>query len=86
MTGDEDLIFKNTGVLFFPVTCILEGILQQGKEVFTDIYSRNPYKFIMFKVSFHKLTANIHNNLVLSSRRFTNLDNTEVLVQTYIHS
>lgn len=85
--GDEDLIFKNTEVLLFPVTGILEEIVQRGKgEVFTDIYSRNPYKFTVFKVSFHKLTANTHNNLVPSSRRFTNMDNTEVLVQTHIHS
>lgn len=85
--GDEDLIFKNTEVLLFPVTGILEEIVQRGKgEVSTDIYSRNPYKFTVFKVSFHKLTANTHNNLVPSSRRFTNMDNTEVLVQTHIHS
>lgn len=85
--GDEDLIFKNIDVLLFPATCILEEIVQQGKgKAFTDIYPRSPYKFTMFKVSFHKLIANIHNNLVPSSRRFTNTDNTEVLVQAYIHS
>lgn len=84
---DEELIFKNIEVLLFPATCILEETVQQGKaEVFTDIYFRNPYKFTAFKVSFHKLTANIHNNLVPSSWSFTNMDNTEVLVQTYIHS
>lgn len=84
MIGDEDLIFKNTEVLLFPVTCVLEEIVQWGKgDVFTDIYSRNPYKFTVFKVSFHKLTANTHNNLPEGSQTWIT---PEVLVQTYIHS
>lgn len=74
MTGDEAHFLKHTATAF---PNILEKTVQQGKgEVFTGIYSRKPSKFMVFKVPFYELTANIHSNLVPSSRRFTNMDNT----------